>query len=110
MTGWDTATIWMVIVLLGIGTLAIRWSFLGLLGNRELPDWALRHLRYTAVAILPALITPRVLWPEATGGEIDPARIAAALLALAVGYVSRNALATIAAGLGALLLLQAAGL
>ncbi|MFO7921316.1 MAG: AzlD domain-containing protein [Nioella sp.] len=110
MTGWDTATIWMVIALLGIGTLAIRWSFLGLLGNRELPDWALRHLRYTAVAILPALITPRVLWPEATGGEIDPARIAAALLALAVGYVSRNALATIAAGLGALLLLQAAGL
>lgn len=110
MTGWDTATIWMVIALLGIGTLAIRWSFLGLLGNRELPDWALRHLRYTAVAILPALITPRVLWPEATGGEIDPARIAAALLALVVGYVSRNALATIAAGLGALLLLQAAGL
>jgi len=110
MTGWDTATIWMVIALLGIGTLAIRWSFLGLLGNRALPDWALRHLRYTAVAILPALITPRVLWPEATGGEIDPARIAAALLALAVGYVSRNALATIAAGLGALLMLQAAGL
>ena len=110
MTGWDTTTIWMVIALLGIGTLAIRWSFLGLLGNRALPDWALRHLRYTAVAILPALITPRVLWPEATGGEIDPARIAAALLALAVGYVSRNALATIAAGLGALLMLQAAGL
>lgn len=110
MTGWDTGTIWMVIALLGIGTLAIRWSFLGLLGNRALPDWALRHLRYTAVAILPALITPRVLWPEATGGEIDPARIAAALLALAVGYVSRNALATIAAGLGALLMLQAVGL
>ena len=110
MTGWDTATIWTVIVLLGLGTFAIRWSFLGLLGNRALPEWALRHLRYTAVAILPALITPRVLWPEATGGEIEPTRLAAALVALAVGYLSRNALATIAAGLGVLVLLQALGL
>ena len=110
MTGWDSVTIWMVIAVLGIGTLAIRWSFLGLLGNRDLPGWALRHLRYTAVAILPALITPRVLWPAATGGETDPARLAAAALALAVGYVTRNALATIAAGPAALLLLQALGL
>ena len=110
MTGWDTAMIWTVIVLLGLGTFAIRWSFLGLLGNRDLPEWVLRHLRYTAVAILPALITPRVLWPEATGGEIEPTRLAAALLALAVGYVTKSALATIAAGLGALLLLQALGL
>lgn len=109
MTGWDTASIWTVIALLGIGTFAIRWSFLGLLGNRELPEWALRHLRYTAVAILPALITPRVLWPEATGGETDPARLAAALLALTVGYLTRSAVATIVTGLGALLLLQAVG-
>jgi len=110
MTGWDSATIWTVILLLGIGTFAIRWSFLGLLGNRDLPEWALRHLRYTAVAILPALITPRVLWPEATGGETDPARLTAALLALAVGYVSKSAIATIVTGMAALLALQAFGI
>lgn len=110
MTGWNDATIWAVIVALGIGTFVIRFSFLGLLGNRELPEWALRHLRYTAVAILPALVTPMVLWPNATGGQTDPARLTAALLALAVGYWTRNAIATIATGLGVLFALQALGL
>jgi len=110
MTGWSDATIWVVIVALGIGTFVIRFSFLGLLGSRELPEWALRHLRYTAVAILPALVTPMVLWPAATGGQTDPARLIAALLALAVGYWTQNAIATIATGLAALFGLQALGL
>ena len=110
MTGWSDATIWAIIVALGVGTFAIRFSFLGLLGNRDLPEWVLRHLRYTAVAILPALITPMVLWPTATGGQTDPARLTAACLALAVGVWTKNAIATIGTGLGALFLLQAIGL
>ena len=110
MTGWSSTAIWGIIAALGVGTFLVRFSFLGLLGNRDLPEWVLRHLRYTAVAILPALITPMVLWPNATGGQTDPARLTAACLALAVGYWTKNAIATIATGLGTLFALQAFGL
>ena len=90
--------IWIIIVVLGIGTYLIRLSFLGLVGGRELPDWVLRHLRYTAVAVLPGLVAPLVLWPEATGGEVDPARLAAALVTFVTGMLTRNAIAAILAG------------
>ena len=59
---------WTVTILLGIGTFLIRFSFLGILGDRGMPDWVMAHLRYTAVAVFPALVTPMVLWPEVTGG------------------------------------------
>ena len=35
-----TWLIWTVIALLGLGTLLLRFSFLGLIGQRPLPDWA----------------------------------------------------------------------
>jgi branched-subunit amino acid transport protein len=70
--------IWLVILALGIGTYLIRLSFLGLVGSRQLPQWALRALRYTPVAVLPALVAPLIVWPTATRGELDPARLAAA--------------------------------
>ena len=82
--------VWAIIVGLGIGTFAIRFSFLGLIGDRKLPPWVLRHLRYTPVAVLPGLMVPLVLWPAATGGQPDPARLAAAAATLAVGYVTNS--------------------
>jgi len=90
--------IWTIIAVLGIGTYLIRLSFLGLVGGKDLPEWVLRHLRYTAVAVLPGLVAPLVLWPDATGGEVDPARLAAALVTFAVGMLTRNAIAAILAG------------
>lgn len=101
---YGTPTIWLVIVVLGIGTFVLRYSFLGILGNRPLPAWALRYLRYTAVAVLPALVAPLVLWPQATGGQIDPARLIAAGVTVIVGLITRNTLAAILGGLCALYL------
>jgi branched-subunit amino acid transport protein len=80
------STFWFVTILLGIGTFLIRFSFLGLLGGRAFPDWLLTHLRYVGVAVLPALITPMVLWPAATQGQFDPIRLTAALAALYAGW------------------------
>lgn len=76
---------WIVTLGLGVGTFLIRFSFLGIFGSRELPDWMLLHLRYVGVAVFPALITPLVIWPDATGGVPDPARMIAALAAFIVG-------------------------
>lgn len=93
-----TFEIWAIIVAMGIGTFLVRFSFLGIIGNRKMPDWVLRHLRYTPVAVLPALVAPMVVWPEATGGAFDLPRVMAAAATVLLGYVTRNVLAAIGAG------------
>ncbi|AML51216.1 MULTISPECIES: AzlD domain-containing protein [Falsihalocynthiibacter] len=95
---YSDANIWFIIVGLGLGTYLIRFSFLGLIGGRELPEWLLRHLRYTPVAVMPGLVAPLVLWPNATGGDLDPARLIAAGVTLSVGYFSKNFLAAFFCG------------
>ncbi|KAA9010558.1 AzlD domain-containing protein [Histidinibacterium aquaticum] len=93
-----TAEVWLLIALLGVGTFAIRLSFLGLIGGRELPPWVLRLLRYTPVAVIPGMVAPLVLWPDATGGEPDPARLAAAGATLLAGLWTKNVLIAIGTG------------
>ena len=61
---YSDGQIWTIIAMMGVGTYLIRFSFLGLVGNRKLPEWALRHLRYTPVAVLPGLVAPLVLMPN----------------------------------------------
>ena len=100
----DTARIWVVMVAVGIGTYFIRYSFLGLVGDRPLPAWLLRALRYVPVAVMPALVAPLVVWPAATGGAIDPARTLAALAALAVGAATRSVLWSVFGGMAVLYL------
>lgn len=95
---YSSAQIWLIIALLGIGTYLIRLSFLGLVGRRTMPDWVLRHLRYTPVAVLPGLVAPLAVWPAATGGEPDAARMAAALATLGVAYWRKNMLWGVLAG------------
>lgn len=100
-----TATqIWTIIVVMGVGTFLIRFSFLGLIGNRVLPKAVLRLLRYTPVAVMPGLVAPLVLWPQATGGVPDLPRILAALATLGVGLAFRNVLAAIFSGASVLYL------
>ena len=94
----DKTTLWIVIIGLGLGSFFLRFVFTGLVGDRAMPSWLLRHLRYTAVAILPALVAPQVLWPAATGGQTDPARLAAACVTLLVGLWTKNVIAAILAG------------
>jgi branched-subunit amino acid transport protein len=94
----DTTELWLIIVALGAGSFGLRFVFLGLVGERAMPDWVLRHLRYTAVAVIPALVAPLVLWPRATGGEPDATRLAAAAATFAVGYLTKNVFAAMGVG------------
>lgn len=94
----DKVTIWMVILCLAAGSFGLRFVFIGLIGDRELPEWVLRHLRYTAVGVLPGLAAPLVLWPAATNGATDTSRISAAAVTLAVGYFTKNFLLAIVCG------------
>ncbi|WP_010140144.1 AzlD domain-containing protein [Oceanicola sp. S124] len=101
----DRTDLWIVMLGLGLGSFLLRFAFLGLVGNRQMPEWLLRHLRYTPVAVLPALVAPLVVWPSATGGDIDPARLTAALVTLAIGVFLRRTLLAILGGLAVLYLM-----
>ncbi|MCX7558798.1 AzlD domain-containing protein [Sulfitobacter sp. F26204] len=94
----DKTSLWIVIIGLAVGSFLLRFSFTGFVGDRAMPAWLIRHLRYTAVAVLPALVAPKVLWPTATGGDPDPARLAAAAVALTMGVMTKNVLAAMGAG------------
>ena len=94
----DKTDLWIVIASLGLGSFGLRFLFLGLVGDRAMPAWIMRHLRYTAVAVLSALVTPLVVWPAATGGQTDPARLLAALSAIVVGYISKSIYGALIAG------------
>lgn len=99
-------TIWIVIFGLGVGTFLIRYSFIGIIGDKELPDWLLQHLRYVPVAVLPGLVAPLIVWPDATQGETDPARLIAAAVALLIGAIFKSTLGAVFGGMGTLYLVQ----
>jgi branched-subunit amino acid transport protein len=97
--------LWVIIIALGLGSFGLRFMFTGLLGSWVMPAIILRHLRYAAVAVLPGLVAPLVLWPEATGGDIDPARLTAGVVTLTVAILFKRFLMAVAAGAGTLFLL-----
>ena len=93
-----TSDIWTVIAVLGLGTFLIRFSFLGIIGDRPLPTWVLRLLRFTPVAVLPGLVAPLVVWPTATQGQFEPLRFVVAVIVLGVGIKTRKVVPAILAG------------
>ena len=98
-----------VIFAIGIGTYLLRLSFIGIVGDRAMPEWALVPLRFVAPAVLAALIGPAVLL---NNGALDlsPAsnpRAVAALMALLLAWKTRSVPVVIAAGLMVVWALQA---
>lgn len=89
---YSTTEIWLIIAALAVGTFLIRFSFLGMIGDRPMPPIVLRLLRFTPVAVLPGMVAPLVLWPAGTGGEPDPVRMVAAIATLAIGLWTKNVL------------------
>ena len=106
---YSDTQIWIVVAGLAVGTYLIRFSFLGLLGGRDISPRLMAHLRYTAVAVIPGLVAPLVIWPAATEGAPDPARIGIALAVMAVGWRTKNTMAAILTGAVLLTLLWALG-
>lgn len=99
--------IWTVIVVLGLGTFLIRFSFLGIIGDRKMPDWVLRHLRYTPVAVLPGLVAPLVLWRDGWASAVAPEQIVAALVTVGMAWWRKNLLWGFFVGFAVFLALKA---
>jgi branched-subunit amino acid transport protein len=101
-------TIWLVMLIGGLLTYAIRLSFIALYGRMQVPGLVQRALRYIPSAVLSAIILPEVVLKT---GRLDVAsnnpRLLAALIAGLVAWRTRNALLTIVAGMAALWILKA---
>lgn len=109
MTTYSPTAIWVMLVAAAAGTWTIRISFIALFSRMDhIPDWVLRILKLIPAAVLAALVLPALT--HATG-EFDPgtARFAAGAIASMVAWRTKNVLATISVGMGALWILQALG-
>ena len=98
-----------IIFAIGVGTYLLRLSFIGIVGDRAMPEWALVPLRFVAPAVLAALIAPAVLLNEGSL-DVSPAsnpRAVAALVALLLAWKTRSVPVVIAAGLATVWALQA---
>ncbi len=88
-------------------TFAIRFSFIGLQGEREFPLSLKKALRFVPASVLAAIVWPAVFAPHRQMHlSPDNFQIYAALAAAAVAWKTRNILATLATGMGLLWLLQ----
>jgi branched-subunit amino acid transport protein len=99
--------IWLVMLLGGLITFGIRFSFIYLFGRFEVPLTIRKALHYVPPAVLSALIFPELFIRDGTLNlSLDNHRLLAGLAAILVAWVSRNTLMTILAGMVALFLLQ----
>lgn len=97
---------WLTIATLiaaGVGTQLVRASFLVLPPSWQAPNWFTRALKYVAVAVLPALMLPEILFRDALPGELfNLVRITAAAFAMLVAWKTRHIFLTLLAGMVAL--------
>jgi branched-subunit amino acid transport protein len=98
--------VWVAILLAGAGTYAMRASFL-LAADRlaRVPPGVERLLRQIPPAALASLVVPALLRPH---GDLDlfSPRLVTGLVAAAVAWRTRNVAATLAVGMGLLVLLD----
>ena len=100
------STTWTAIVLAGIGTYAMRASFLALAHKlREVPPWAERVLRQVPPAALAALVVPALVRPH---GDFNlfQARLAAGILAAFIAWRTRNVALTLIVGIASLMIFR----
>lgn len=105
----DKQTIWFAIILIGLGTFALRASFIEIGGRFALPAPVTRALRFLPAAVLSAIVVPAVLRGEAGTlyFGIDNPRLIAGIAAALVAWKTKSVLATLAAGMGTLWAMQA---
>jgi branched-subunit amino acid transport protein len=82
MSGWQS---WAVVIGLALGTFLIRYSFIGLFANRDIPPWLEHGLKFMVPAIFAAIVFSGVFMAggKIVGFEHWP-RLLAAVIALAV--------------------------
>ena len=103
-------TVWLTMLLVGLGTYGTRLSFVLLFGRREIPGGIRRALRFVPPAVLTAIIFPELLLPEGTLDlSLGNDRLIAGLFAALIAWRTKNVILTILAGMTLLLFLGIRG-
>ncbi len=99
--------IWVAIILSGIGTYAMRASFL-VFAHRlaDVPPSVQRLLRQIPPAALAAIVIPALLRPEGSFDLWQP-RFLAGVVAALVAWKTRNIALTLAVGIGIVMVVDA---
>jgi branched-subunit amino acid transport protein len=99
--------IWVAIILSGIGTYAMRASFL-VFAHRlaDVPPSVQRLLRQIPPAALAAIVVPALLRPEGSLDLWQP-RFLAGVVAALVAWKTRNIALTLGVGIGLVMLIDA---
>ena len=91
---------WSTIIYCGIVTYLSRFSMIFLLKEDILSKKTKKILSYVPSAIFPAIVFPPIFLDEAGSLDIENnPKILAAIFAIIIGYLSKNIIATILAGL-----------
>jgi branched-subunit amino acid transport protein len=91
---------WLSIIIAGIVTYFARMTMVALVSRDMMGDKIKAVLAYVPSAVFPAIIFPGVFINDyGTFIEINDPKIFGALVAIIVGYFSRNVIATILSGL-----------
>jgi branched-subunit amino acid transport protein len=95
---------WGVVLALGLGTFLIRYSFIGLFANRDMPAWLSHGLKLIVPAIFAAIVASGVAIAAGQfGGWALWPRYAAAVIALLIALRFKgNILITVISGMLAL--------
>jgi branched-subunit amino acid transport protein len=99
--------IWIVMLIGGLITFGMRFSFIFLFGKFHIPETVRRALHYVPPAVLSAIVFPELFLPNGTWNlSFANYRLLAGLVAVAVAWFTKNTLITILVGMLTLLLLQ----
>jgi len=99
--------VWTAIIVAGIGTFAMRASFLAFAHRlSEVPPAVQRVLRQIPPAALASLVIPAFVRPEGHFDLLQP-RLAAGLLAAVVAWKTKSVALTLLVGMATLMLLDA---
>jgi branched-subunit amino acid transport protein len=103
------AQFWVLIIVLALGTWAMRSLPIMLHGHVPHPPWLARLLKHVPAAALTAMVVPGALYLKESGVyHFAPARTIAAIAALVVALRTKNTLATLIVGMVVLWVAQAA--
>ena len=91
---------WLSIIIAGILTYFTRMTMIALVSRDMLGDRIKAVLAYVPSAVFPAIIFPAIFINDyGSFIEMNDPKIFAAIVAIIVGYFSRNVIATILSGL-----------
>ena len=91
---------WLSVIVAGILTYITRMTMVTLIDRRVLGIKLKQVLGYVPAAVFPAIIFPAIFFDDYGNLiELDDPKIYGAIVAIVVGYLSKNIIATIFSGL-----------